>query len=66
MAGKPYFLFYSKNRVRVFFDRKGIFGKKRNEKDFHNLQVYLNRLCFSTYDMTLQKGRFSDIQSIRG
>lgn len=48
----PYFLFFSKKRVKVLFDKKGIFGKKRNKNDFQNLQVVLNRFGFSSYDMT--------------
>ena len=52
LAKIPYFLFYSKKRVKVLFDKKGIWSKKKNEKYFHNLQVVLNRLGFSSYDLT--------------
>lgn len=52
LAKVPYFLFYSKRKVKVLFDKKGILGKKRNENDFQNMQVILNRFGFSSYDMT--------------
>ena len=52
LAKIPYFLFYSKKRVKVLFDRQGIFGKKKNKNDFQNLQIVLNRFGFSSYDMT--------------
>ena len=52
LAKIPYFLFYSKNRVKVLFDKKGFLGKKRNTDDFQNLQILLNRFGFSSYDMT--------------
>ncbi|MDE7268701.1 MAG: hypothetical protein K2N89_14680 [Lachnospiraceae bacterium] len=52
LAKIPYFLFYSKKRVKVLFDKKGIWSKKKNENDFYNLQVVLNRFGFSSYDMT--------------
>lgn len=48
----PYFLFYSKDRVKVLFDKKGIFCKRRNRDEFQNLQVILNRFGFSSYDMS--------------
>ena len=52
LAKIPYFLFYSKKRVKVLFDKKGIFCNKTNKKEFQNLQLVLNRLGFSSYDMT--------------
>ena len=52
LAKIPYFLFYSKDKVKVLFDKKGILCKKRNSDEFHNLQVILNRFGFSSYDMT--------------
>lgn len=47
----PYFLFYSKKRVKILFNKKGIGAKKRNENDFHDLQVILDRIGVSSYDM---------------
>ena len=34
LAEIPYFLFYSKDKVKVVFDKKGIWGKKRNRDEF--------------------------------
>ncbi len=48
----PYFLFYSPNRVKVLFDKKGMFHKKKNEKDFRHLQLRLNKFGYSVYDLT--------------
>ena len=52
LAKIPYFLFYSKEKIKVLFDKKGIWGKKKNESDFRNLQIVLNRFGFSSYDMS--------------
>ena len=52
LAKIPYFLFYSKDKIKVFFDKKGIFCKKKNTHEFQKLQVILNQLGFSSYDMT--------------
>lgn len=48
----PYFLFYSKERVKVLFDKKGILSKKKNKDEFQNLQNILNRFGVFTYDIT--------------
>ena len=48
----PYFVFYCKDKVKVLFDKKGIFHKKRNRDDFLKLQYILNRFGFSSYDLT--------------
>lgn len=52
LAKIPYFLFYSKDKVKIFFDKEGVFCKKKNRDEFQNLQVTLNKLGFSSYDMT--------------
>lgn len=52
LANIPYFLFYSHNKVKVLFNKKGILSKKINKKDFYSLQLHLNRLGFSSYDLT--------------
>lgn len=52
LAKTPYFLFYSKDKVKVLFDRRGLLSKKKNGNDFHNLQLLLNRFGFSSYDLT--------------
>lgn len=48
----PFFLFYSKDRVKVVFEKKGLWGKRKNKAEFENLQVLLNRVGVSSYDMT--------------
>lgn len=52
LAQIPYFLFYSKNRIKIIFDEKGIFYKKKNKDNFHDLQFILYKFGFSSYDMT--------------
>ncbi len=52
LAKTPYFLIYSKNKIKILFNKKGFFSKKKNKKDFQNLQVVINRLGFSSYDRT--------------
>ena len=51
-AKPPYFLFYTKEKVKVLFDTKGILGRKRNEKDFLDLQFILTKFGYSSYDLT--------------
>ena len=52
LAKIPYFLFYSKDRVKILFNKKGIFCKKRNKYDFQNIQFVFNKYGFSSRDMT--------------
>lgn len=52
LSKSPFFLFYTKDRVKVCFNGKGIFGKKKNREEFQNLQAILSRFGFSSYDMT--------------
>lgn len=52
LAKNPYFLFYSKYRVKVFFDKRGFFCKRRNEAEYQKLQIILNRYGYTSYDMT--------------
>lgn len=52
LAGVPYFLFYCHDRVKILFDRKGLFCKRKNENDFHRLQVLLDWFGFSSYDLS--------------
>ncbi len=52
LAKIPYFLFFSKSKIKVLFDKKGIFAQKRNRNDFQKLQVILNRFGFSSYDIS--------------
>ncbi len=48
----PFFLFYSKDRVKVVFDKKCFWRKRKNEAEFQNLQIMLNRVGVTSYDMT--------------
>lgn len=48
----PYLLFCCTDKVRVLFNRKGIFYKNKNRNDFVKLQRILNSFGFSTYDLT--------------
>ena len=52
LAKEPYFLFYSKDQVKVIFNNKGIFSKKRNRYQFHKLQMILNGFGIRSFDMT--------------
>ena len=52
LAKTPYFLFWSRDKVKVIFDKKGIFGRKKSKDEFQNLWITLNKLGFSSYDMT--------------
>lgn len=52
LAKIPYFLFYSKNKTKILFDEKGIFCKRKNSNNFHDLQFTLYKFGFSSYDMT--------------
>ena len=52
LAKPPYFLFYTKERLKLVFDTKGIFSQRRNETQFHHLQIVLNNFGFSTFDLT--------------
>ena len=37
----PFFLFYTKEKVKIIFDKKGILSKMQNQNDFHKLQITL-------------------------
>ncbi len=52
LAKEPYFLFYSKDRVKIIFNNKGIFSKKRNRYQFHKLHMILNGFGKRSFDMT--------------
>lgn len=45
-----YFIFCSKEKVRIIFDFKGLFKKRRNKEKFTELQVNLNRLGYTSFD----------------
>ncbi len=48
----PYFLFYSKERVKVFFDFKGPFKNERILNKFMELQMLLDEYGYTTFDLT--------------
>lgn len=52
LAKIPYFLFYSPVKVKVLFNKRGVLNKRKNEKNFHSLQLLLNKLGFTSYDLT--------------
>ena len=43
---------YTKEKVKIIFDKKGILSKMQNQNDFHKLQITLNRLGLTSYDMS--------------
>lgn len=49
-ASKPYFIFYSNKKVKIIFD--SVFFLCKNKKNFMNLQIKLNRLGYSSYDLS--------------
>ena len=51
LAIPPYFLFYTKEGVTVYFENKGFIGK-RNRHEFQKFQLILNQYGFSSYDLT--------------
>ena len=52
LAKEPYFLFYSTERVKIIFNNKGIFSRKRNMQQFLKLQMILNEFGVKSFDMT--------------
>ncbi len=47
-----YFIFYSKQKVKLVFDISGFFHRKKGKKKFQEIQVLLNRYGYTSYDMT--------------
>ena len=45
-----YFIFYSKERIKLNFRVKGIFWKKRSRDKFSEMQMALNRYGYTSYD----------------
>lgn len=48
----PYFEFFMPEHIRIIFDKKGPFGKRRNRKDFINMQEMLVHYGYKTYDLS--------------
>ncbi len=47
-----YFMFYSEDKVKLYFNFKGIFKRKKKFDKFFELQILLNRYGYSSYDMS--------------
>lgn len=52
LAIPPYFEFFSPKPTRIVFNRKGILSGKQNHRDFLRFQCALNKLGYSTYDLS--------------
>lgn len=48
----PNYLFYTDDKIKLNFTSKGFFARKRVEKRFAEFNFLLNRLGYSSYDMT--------------
>lgn len=58
-AMPPYFEFFTPDRraaggipVRIAFDKKGLFSKSVNRKNFLDFQMKINNMGYSTYDLS--------------
>ena len=51
-ANPPYFLFYTNKRLKLVFDRTGLFSKSKNKKAFIELQIKIQKIGFTTYDLS--------------
>jgi len=47
-----YFMFFSKERVKLNFKFNGFFKRKKSREKFSELQVALNRYGYTSYDRT--------------
>lgn len=53
LAQRPYFQFYLDDiDVKIKFDSKGLFKKKRNIKLFQSFQLKIKNLGYKTFDIT--------------
>jgi hypothetical protein len=48
-SSEPYYIFYSNKKVKIVFDSMFFLCKKKN---FMNLQIKLNRLGYSSFDLS--------------
>lgn len=52
-AMPPYFEFFTLYKpVRIVFDKKGLFSKSVNHKNFLDFQMKINKTGYSTYDLS--------------
>ena len=49
-ATPPYFDFFTGDKI--IFDKKGLFSKSKNKKDFQKLQLQLQSMGYTTYDLS--------------
>lgn len=52
IANPPYFEFYNDEKIRIVFDKKGLFAKNKNQKDFIDFQKIVNNLGYKTFDLS--------------
>ena len=49
----PYFEFFMPDKpVRIVFDKRGLFSKSVNRKNFLDFQMKINNMGYSTYDLS--------------
>lgn len=49
---KPYYLFFTKEKVKISFEKGKIFGDRKVKRQFYELQDKLNYLGVSTFDLS--------------
>lgn len=49
-ATPPFFVFFTGDRI--IFNKKGLFSQKENKNDFQNLQLQLQGMGYTTYDLS--------------
>lgn len=47
-----HFIFYSKEKVKLYFSFKGILKKKKSRRKFSEMQMLLNSYGYTSYDMS--------------
>ena len=51
-ASNPYFIFYSNNKIKIVFNKTLFIRKYFNKKQFTNFQIRLNRLGYTSFDIS--------------
>lgn len=52
-ASPPYFEFFTPDKsTRIIFNKKGLFSKSLNRKRFIELQMQINQMGYSSYDLS--------------
>ena len=46
----PYFDFFTGDKI--IFDKKGLFSQSKNKKDFQKMQLQLQSMGYTTYDLS--------------